>query len=216
MKAVTRVFIVLLCTAGTTLFLNGCSGRGIVSLYIDNATDKDVILNYLQYHGSSDTNKATYSNETSQKADISNTIVILKPGKIGHARFWGCENGGDFWRTGTNYFLNGDGSLDGAMPASIRAQFGGEKQFLIADVPSKGMGHIEFKKLSNVLIPKKSIMSTYIRRGKHLLEVKTIDGLLIERVLLIVSEEIFINKLYYNICGANSYRIETGFYRYAN
>lgn len=99
MKSFKPLVIVL----GITCFFTACTGcSDTVSLYIDNATEEEVVLSYLQYHANSETNKAILSNNDFQQSDILNLDVIKLPGEIGHSRFWGCEYG-SFWGGGLKW-----------------------------------------------------------------------------------------------------------------
>ena len=217
MKVFKSFFIVLVCVVAVSWTATACMGsQNKVSLHIDNASNEEVVLHYLEYYSLSGTSTAGPSSSAFQNVDELTLTVVTGSGHIGHARFWGHE-WGSFWGGGIKYWRQKDDSLRDSLPESIRTRGGaggGKNQFLLADVPSQGHGHI--KNLSDakyVNIPRESIVTTSIRRGAHLLEIKTMGGNLVERVCLIVYEETPVDICYYNIGAANSYRIVTAIYK---
>ncbi len=217
MKIFKSFFIVLVCAVAVscTATAYGCSGNK-VPLHIDNASKEEVVLHYLEYYGLSETNTPGSLTSAFENVDELTLTLVTGTGHIGHARFWGHE-WASFWGGGINYWRNNDDSLVDSVPESIRTRGGtgvGENQFLIADVPSQGRGRIKnLNDAKYINIPKESIMTTSIQRGAHLLEIKTADGDLVERVCLIIYEETPVDICYYNIGAVNSYRIVTATYK---
>jgi hypothetical protein len=210
------LFCIALCFVFNNLVDDLSTGRkfGSVKIFIDNANDEDLLLSYLQEQVASDTSIDINSKSVFNSNDVIDLRIIKEPGYIGHARFWGYGDGSFFGGGIDSLIQNSDGTLYDSIPSTIHSNHIAVKaQFLLADIPSKGNGHIrDLNKAKNLVIPKRSLMSAWIQRGSHFIEIKSKEGLLIERVHIIIPKEMSVNLCYYNISGTNSYRIETGTY----